>query len=78
MEFDENQKLEVEVSTNEFVENRVNAKRRKKHSFDILDAIIIPVTIAVFVSVGLLFANVFKADGVVDTIKNAINAISLM
>ncbi len=69
MEFDENKKLEVEVSTNEFVENRVVAKRRRKHSIDFLDVAIVPVVIGVFVSLGFLFANIFKASATMDAMR---------
>ena len=30
MEFDENKKLDVEISQNDFVENRISKKRKKK------------------------------------------------
>lgn len=70
MEFDENKKLEVEVSTNEFVENRVVEKRRRKHSFDFLDAAIVPVVLGVFVSLGFLFANIFKATATMDALQS--------
>ncbi|MCM1306116.1 MAG: hypothetical protein NC037_00485 [Bacteroides sp.] len=71
MEFDENKKLDVEISENEFVENRVNEKRsRKKRAFDILDLAIVPVVIGVFVSLGFLFANIFKATSAIDAVSS--------
>lgn len=70
MEFDENKKLEVEVSTNEFVENRVSVKRRRKHHIDILDLAIVPVVLGVFVSLGFLFANIFKASAAIDAVSS--------
>ncbi|MDE5601305.1 MAG: hypothetical protein K2J16_02285 [Clostridia bacterium] len=77
MEFDENKKLEVEISTNEFVENRVTEKRRRKsRNFDVLDAAIVPVIIGVFVSLGFLFANIFKATAAVDAIKSVANVLT--
>ena len=77
MEFDENKKLDVEISENEFVENRVNEKRaRKKHAFDFLDLAIVPVVIGVFVSPGFLFANIFKATAIVDAVTSLQSFIS--
>lgn len=71
MEFDENKKLEVEISETDFVENRVNEKRsRKKRSFDFLDVAIVPVVIGVFVSLGFLFANIFKATSAIDAVSS--------
>ena len=76
MEFDENKKLDVEISTNEFVENRVTEKRRRKHSIDFLDVAIVPVVLGVFVSLGFLFANIFKASAAVDAIKSVASVLS--
>ena len=77
MEFDENKKLEVEISENEFVENRVNEKRRRaKRSFDVLDIAIIPVVIGIFVSLGFLFANIFKATSAIDAVSSLSSFIS--
>ena len=71
MEFDENKKLEVEISETEFVENRVNEKRsRGKRSFDFLDVAIVPVVLGVFVSLGFLFANIFKATSAIDAVSS--------
>ena len=71
MEFDENKKLEVTVSENEFVENKLDAKKRRKKGsgLDALDIAIIPVAVGVFVSLGFLFANLFRATSVVETIS---------
>ncbi len=71
MEYDENKKLEVEVSTNEFVENRVNEGRRRKRGIDFLDFAIVPAVLGVFVSLGFLFANIFKASAAVDAMRAA-------
>ncbi|MDE6303153.1 MAG: hypothetical protein K2M36_06170 [Clostridia bacterium] len=78
MEFDENKKLDVEISTNEFVENRVSEKRRRsrKHGIDFLDVAIVPVVLGVFVSLGFLFANIFKASAAVDAIKSVASVLS--
>ena len=76
MEFDENKKLDVEISTNEFVENRVAEKRRRKRGIDFLDVAIVPVVLGVFVSLGFLFANIFKASAAVDAIKSVANVLS--
>ena len=70
MEFDENNKLEVTVSENEFVETKVeNKKKRKPLGLDALDFAIIPVAVGVFVSLGFLFANLFRATTIVETIS---------
>ena len=77
MEFDENKKLDVEISENEFVENRVTEKRRRnKRTFDILDVAIVPVIIGVFVSLGFLFANIFKATSAIDAVSSLASLIS--
>ena len=53
MEYDETKKLEVEISQNQYVENQIDAKRKKrKGTLDALDVAIIPVAIGVFVSLG--------------------------
>ncbi len=70
MEFDESKKLDVEISQNDFVENRVDKKRKlKKGVLDALDVAIIPVAIGVFVSLGFLFANIFRATSIVETLS---------
>lgn len=77
MEFDESKRLEVEISQNEFVENRVDKKRAKrKGALDALDVAIIPVAIGVFVSLGFLFANIFRATSIVETLSNIASIIS--
>ncbi len=71
MEFDETKKLEVEVSQNQFVETRTRKRRNPfKGALDALDIAIIPVAIGIFVSLGFLFANIFKATNVVETLSN--------
>ena len=70
MEYDENKKLEVTVSENEFVETKVDRKKKRKGlNLDALDLAIIPVCIGVFVSLGFLFANLFRATAAVETIS---------
>lgn len=62
MDFDEAKRIEVEVSENEFVENRVEQKKRfslKEKGIDILDIAIVPVAVGVFISLGFLFAGLF-------------------
>ena len=72
MEFDESKKLDVEISQNEFVENRVGKKHRfKKGVLDALD-----VAIGVFVSLGFLFANIFRATSIVETLSNISSIVS--
>ena len=70
MEFDENKKLEVTVTENEFVESKVETKsKRRRLGLDPIDYAIIPVAIGVFVSLGFLFANLFRATNAVDAIS---------
>lgn len=77
MEFDESKKLDVEISQNEFVENRVGKKHRFKNGvLDVLDVAIIPVAIGVFVSLGFLFANIFRATSIVETLSNISSIVS--
>ena len=69
MDFDENKKLDVTVSENEFVESKVEKKKRRAIGLDALDFAIIPVAVGVFVSLGFLFANLFRATSVVETLS---------
>ena len=77
MEFDENKKLEVTVTENEFVESQVATKsKRKRLELDALDYAIIPVAIGVFVSLGFLFANIFRATNAVDAISRMLSTFT--
>ena len=77
MEFDENKKLEVTVTENEFVESQVATKgKRKRLELDALDYAIIPVAIGVFVSLGFLFANIFHATNAVDAISRMLSTFT--
>ena len=79
MEYDETKKLEVEISQNQYVENQIDAKRKKrKGTLDAHDVAIIPVAIGVFVSLGFLFAGIFKATSIVQTLAGLSNYISLI
>ena len=79
MEYDETKKLEVEISQNQYVENQIDAKRKKrKGTLDALDVAIIPVAIGVFVSLGFLFAGIFLANSIVQTLSGLSNHISLI
>lgn len=79
MEYDETKKLEVEISQNQYVENQIDAKRKKrKGTLDALDVAIIPVAIGVFVSLGFLFAGIFKATSIVQTLVGLSNHILLI
>ncbi len=80
MDFDENKKVEVEISENAFVENRVGAKKKQKFSLkkwglDAVDVAMIPVAIGVFLSLGFLFAGLFKATGISDVVTSAASLI---
>ncbi len=66
MEFEESKKIEAEVSETEFVENRVERKKKfslRDKGIDLLDVAIVPTAIGVFVSLGFLFAGLFGAEG---------------
>lgn len=78
MEYDESKILEVEISQNQFVEDRKTQKprRMKRANIDVLDIVIIPVVIGVFVSLGFLFANIFKAASIVETLNNISSIIA--
>lgn len=80
MEFDETKKLEVEVTQNQFVETRTRSKKRNpfKGTLDAFDVAIIPVAIGVFVSLGFLFANIFKATSIVDTLSDISSIIPII
>ena len=79
MEFDQNKMLDVEVSQNEFVENRVSTKRKRgRTGLDVLDYVMIPVTIGVFVSLGFLFANLFKATAAVDALSSVAQFVHMI
>lgn len=80
MEFDETKKLEVEVTQNQFVETRTRSKKRNplKGALDAFDVAIIPVAIGVFVSLGFLFANIFKATSIVDTLSDISSIIPII
>lgn len=75
MEFDGAKKIEVEVSENVVAENEVrplsrrqrrgtDGKRRLFGSIDPLDVALVPVILGIFVSLGFLFAGIFKASAV--------------
>ena len=67
---EQTEKLEAIVTENQFVENRVEEKKKfsfkslKDKGIDFLDMAIVPVTVGVFVSLGFLFANLFGNAGV--------------
>ena len=62
---EQTEKLEAVVTENQFVENRVQEKKKrslkslKNSGLDILDLAIVPVTLGVFISLGFLFAGLF-------------------
>ena len=79
MEYDETKKLEVEISKNDYVENKIeSARKTRKSTIDALDVAIIPLAIGVFVSLGFLFAGIFKATSIVQTLAGISNYISLI
>ena len=62
---EQTEKIEAIVTENQFVENRVQEKKRfsfkslKAKGIDLLDLAIVPVTLGVFISLGFLFAGLF-------------------
>lgn len=79
MEFDQNKKIDVQVSESDFVENKVERKKKfslKDKGIDLLDVAIIPVAVGVFVSLGFLFAGVFGAiSPVADGVSSLLGAL---
>ena len=68
MEYDQNVIVEATITENEFVENRVQAKKKfslQGKKIDPLDVAIVPAIIGVFVSLGFLFAGLFGGIGAV-------------
>jgi hypothetical protein len=66
MEYDQNVIVEATITENEFVENRVQAKKKfslRDKGIDPLDVAILPAIIGVFVSLGFLFAGLFGEIG---------------
>ncbi len=75
MEFDKEKLVEVEISSNEFVENRVEERAPRRRKIDLLDVAIVPVTIGVFVSLGFLFASLFKITAIAETLAPLTNLL---
>lgn len=69
MQYDKEKLVDVEVSNNEFVENRVQEGKKSRHKIDLLDVAIVPVAIGVFVSLGFLFANLFKITSIAQALS---------
>ena len=73
---EQTERIEAIVTENEFVENRVQEKKKrslKDKGIDLLDIAIVPVAVGVFVSLGFFFAGLFGAMG-----GNVISAIGSM
>lgn len=63
---EQTERIEAIVTENEFVENRVQEKKKrslKEKGIDLLDIAIVPIAVGVFVSLGFLFAGLFGAMG---------------
>lgn len=86
MDFDQTKKIEVEVTENNLVENNVGktGKRRKRSlpdavkGWDALDIALVPVIVGIFVSLGFLFAGLFKATAAAEAANQAANIIAAM
>ena len=73
---EQTERIEAIVTENEFVENRVQEKKKrslKDKGIDLLDIAIVPVAVGVFVSLGFFFAVLFGAMG-----GNVVSAIGSM
>ncbi len=73
---EQTERIEAIVTENEFVENRVQEKKKrslKDKGIDLLDIAIVPIAVGVFVSLGFLFAGLFGAMG-----GNVVSAIGSM
>ena len=66
---EQTEKLEAIVTENQFVENRVQEKKKsslkslKAKGIDMFDVSMVPVTLGVFLSLGFLFAGLFGGVG---------------
>ena len=63
---EQTERIEAVVTENQFVENRVQEKKKfslKSRGIDMLDLAILPVTMGVFISLGFLFAGLFGTVG---------------
>ena len=66
---EQTEKLEAIVTENQFVENRVQEKKKsplkslKAKGIDMFDVAMVPVTLGVFLSLGFLFAGLFGGVG---------------
>ncbi len=89
MDFDQTKRIEVEVSENVIAENEIEAprKERRRHRFaigkfpaglDILDVALVPVILGVFVSLGFLFAGLFKAASAAEAANQIVNTVAAM
>ncbi len=86
MDFDQTKKIDVEVTENNIVCNEVGHTRKRirrplrssegKRGWDILDVALVPVTIGVFVSLGFLFAGLFRASTVTETVGQIGNVLA--
>ena len=73
---EQTERIEAIVTENEFVENRVQEKKKrslKDKGIDLLDIAIVPIAVGVFVSLGFLFAGLFGAMS-----GNVVSAIGSM
>ncbi len=75
MDFDKEKLDHVEITSNKLVENRVEERAPKRRKVDLLDVAIVPVTIGVFVSLGFLFANLFKISAIAETLAPFTNLL---
>lgn len=89
MDFDQTKRIEVEVSENVIAENEIEAprKERRRHRFaigklpaglDILDVALVPVILGVFVSLGFLFAGLFRATSAAEAANQIVNTVAAM
>ncbi len=81
MDFDEKQKLAVEISENNFVVNEVKRKKmrralKKPLGLDLLDMAIIPIMIGVFISLGFLIANLVSFTSDLQAAKELFSEVS--
>ncbi len=80
MEFEENKKVDAIISENIISINNVAEKKKKnslkKPKLDVLDMLIVPVIVAVFVSLGFLFATLLGTSTISEATGEIIGAIS--
>lgn len=83
MDFDQTKRIDVEVSENQIAENEVGVPTRRKRrrlfaEWDILDVALVPVVLGIFVSLGFLFAGLFRSAAAAEAANEVAGTIAAM